>query len=106
MLTEKDKQALIKLPNDMLATFRARVMLTDMPESILRFYEENADQINGDVIVVRTKDQEGYAAYIRSTSPKVLFVFGDEYWVGDYFSGVCDRIALPAALLKRAKRSS
>jgi len=106
MLTEKDKQALIKLPNDMLATFRARVMLTEMPESILRFYEENASQINGDVVVVRSKAQESNAAYLRNNSPKVLFVFGHEYWVDRYFSSVCDRVNLPGPLLKRAKRAS
>lgn len=102
MLTEKDEQTLINKPNKLLADYHARVMVKEVPEAILSFYESNADKINGEVIIVRSKDDEPQAARARNALDKVLFVFGDKYWLDSYFSGVCQNIPLSNALINRA----
>lgn len=101
MLNKKDKEKLVKLPNELLSGYHARVMIKNAPERILKFYESNV-KINADVVIVRSKDDEAEAAKKRNYSDKVLFVFGEEYWLTSYFSGVCQNIPLPKALLKRA----
>jgi len=105
MLTSKDENTLINKPNKLLADYHARVMIEEVPEIILSFYENNADKINGEVVVVRTKDDEAKAAIARNQKDKVLFVFGDQYWVTSYFSGVSEKIKLSNALIKRALAS-
>ncbi|MEH6454860.1 MAG: hypothetical protein V7749_00930 [Cocleimonas sp.] len=102
MLSQKDQTILINKPNKLLADYNARLMICEVPESILSFYEKNADKINGEVIVVRSKDDESTAARARNTCDKVLFVFGDRYWLTSYFSGVCRKIPLTKALIKRS----
>jgi hypothetical protein len=106
MFNAKDTASLIKKPNTLLADYHARIMLEEMPEHILTFYEQNADKINGSVIVVRSKEDEPKAAYARNTGDKVLFVFGDQYWMTSYFSGVCKKFDMSAALIKRTSKAS
>lgn len=77
-------------------------MLLEVPDSILSFYENNADKINGKVIIVKSKDDESTAAHARNTAEKVFFVFSDKYWVTSYFSGVCEKVNLSKALINRA----
>lgn len=103
MLTVKDVSTLIKMPNTLLAGYHARVMVIDATEALCDFYEQNEDAITGTVVVVRSKADESKAAHARNTLSKVLFIFSADYWVPDYFSGVCARIHLPKALLKRAR---
>jgi len=103
--TDKDTNRLINKPNLLLADYHARVMLIEMPDSILSFYENNADKINGTVIIVRTKEDEPAAAYARNTEDKILFVFSDKYWVTSYFSGVCHKVNLSQALINRALKN-
>ena len=104
MMTKKDEAALINKPNKLLADCHARVMVQEVPESICTFYENNADKINGKVVIVRSKDDESTAAIVRNTCEKVLFVFSDQYWLTSYFSGVCQNIPLSDALINRAIR--
>ncbi|MGL5472654.1 MAG: hypothetical protein ACRDCT_31475 [Shewanella sp.] len=98
---EKDAKKLITVVNTLLADYHARVAIYEMPSSILMFFEENAEQVNGDVVIVRDKNDEGWAALKRNECPKVLFVFSEDYCVPSYFSGVCKQIVLPKALIKR-----
>lgn len=103
--TEKDIKNLIKKPNSFLAQFHcARVMLEEAPNTILSFYENNRDKIDGDLIIVRTKEDESKAAHARNTSDKVFFVFSDKYYVSSYFSSVCARFTLSNALINRATK--
>lgn len=102
MLNAKDELLLIKKVNGFLADYHARVMITSAPEGVCSFYENNKDKINGEVVIVRSKDDEAIAAAARNRCEKVLFVFGDQYWVTSYFSGVCHNIPLSNALYKRA----
>lgn len=102
MLNEKDKTALLKKANKLLADYHARIMVQEVPEAICSFYEQNADKVNGEVVVVRSKDDEPAAARARNTCEKVLFVFRDTYWITSYFSGVCHDIPLSKALIRRA----
>ncbi len=100
--TDKDVITLINKPNTLLADYHARIMLEEMPDSILDFYQKNKDKINGQVIIVRNKDDEPKAAHARNTEEKVLFVFSDKYWMNSYFSGVCEKVKLSQALINRA----
>lgn len=106
MLTEKDKRDLINLPNKALQKFGSlmstRCRIQDVPESIISFYEENREKINGDVVVVRNNDDEGYAAQIRNSGRSALFIFSEEHYVTSYFSGTTDLIKFSKALCKRA----
>jgi len=102
MLTLKDKASLISKPNSLLSNSHDRVMITNTPESILSFYEVNANKIGGKVIVVRTKKDEPAAAAARNSGEKTLFVFGEKYFVTSYFSGTCQNIPLSNALTTRA----
>lgn len=102
MLNDKDKKVLINKPNQLLSDFYARVMVSEVSESILSFYEANKDKINGEVVIVRSKLDESNAANARNTFDKVLFVFSDEYWLTSYFSGVCQNIPLSKALIRRS----
>ncbi|AEH16255.1 hypothetical protein L5M38_22190 [Shewanella sp. SM101] len=102
MLTEKDEATLINQPNALLADYHARVMIRDASDAICSFYEVNANKINGEVVVVRSKDDESKAANARNTCDKVLFVFSDQYWLTSYFSGVSQNIPLSKSLIKRA----
>jgi hypothetical protein len=101
-LNEKDQTTLINKPNKLLKDYHARVFVQEVPESILAFYELNSDKIEGEVVIVRSKDDEANAARVRNTADKVLFVFGDHYWVTSYFSGTCEKITFSNALLTRA----
>lgn len=101
IIQETDRQLLIKRPNDLLAKYHSRVYIEDVPETILAFYEQNANEIQGEVLIVRSKNDEGFAAFRRNNADKALFLFGREYWVDSYFSGTCQRILLPKALLSR-----
>lgn len=103
MLNEKDVKMLVEKPNRLLADYHARVMIKEVPEAICAFYEKNASQITGKVVVVRNKSDEHLAARARNTCDKVLFVFSDEYWLSSYFSGVCQNIPLSNALISRAR---
>jgi len=102
MLTDKDHATLIAKPNKLLADFHARVMIKDAPESLCAFYEQHSCDIAGEVVIVRTKADESRAAHARNTLDKVLFVFHNTYWLTSYFSGVCQNIPIPQALIKRA----
>ncbi|GHG07249.1 hypothetical protein [Thalassotalea marina] len=102
MLTEKDKSSLLNKANKLLADYHARVMYKEMPTAIVNFLEQNKDKINGEVVVVRCKNDEPAAAIARNTKDKVLFVFADSYWLTSYFSGVCQNIPVSNAMLKRA----
>lgn len=102
MLNDKDEKMLISKPNELLADYHARVMVVEVPDGILSFYEKNQDKINGKVIIVRSKSDEAKAAHARNTLDKVFFVFSDKYWLTSYFSGVCHKISLSNALIKRA----
>lgn len=101
IIQETDRQLLIKRPNDLLAKYHARVYIEDVPEKILEFYEANAAQIQGEVLIVRSKQDEGFAAFRRNCANKALFLFGRQYWVDSYFSDTCQRILLPKPLLSR-----
>jgi len=100
--TDKDVTTLLNKPNSLLADYHARVMLEEMPDSILDFYENNQGNINGKVVIVRDKSDESKAAHARNTAEKVLFVFSDKYWMNSYFSGVCQKVKLSKALINRA----
>lgn len=100
-VNEKDAKKLITVVNTLLADYHARVAIYEMPSSILMFFEANAEQVNGDVVIVRDSNDEGWAAKKRNECPKVLFVFSEDYCVPSYFSGVCKQIVLPKALIKR-----
>ena len=100
-IAPKDIKKLIDIPNQLLGDYHARVALYDMPDSILDFFEQNKAQINGEVVIVRSKEDEGFAANKRNSCNKVLFVFSVNYWVTSYFSGVCEKITFPKALIKR-----
>lgn len=100
-INDADQQTLINRPNDLLAKHHARVYIENVPESILAFYEDNAEKITGEVLVVRSKKNEGFAAFRRDNASKALFLFGSDYWVGSYFSGSCQKIVLPKDLLAR-----
>lgn len=102
MLSDKDHATLIAKPNKLLADFYARVMIKDAPESLCVFYEQHSRDIDGKVVIVRSKADESYAAHARNTEDKVLFVFHDSYWLTSYFSGVCQNIPIPQALIKRS----
>lgn len=102
-LTDKDLKVLINKPNntiDGLAIARAR--LENMPEALLKWYEDNQSLINADVVVVRNKEDESKAAFARNSGKNILFVFGDNYYVPSYFSGTSKHITFSKALLKRA----
>jgi len=102
MLSAKDEATLINKPNNLLGNSHDRAMSTEVPESILSFYENNAHKINAKVVVVRTKKDEPTAALARNSGDKVLFLFGDKYWVTNYFSSTCQNILIPCALIKRS----
>lgn len=102
-LTDKDLKVLINKPNntiDGLAIARAR--LENMPETMLKWYENNQSLINADVVVVRSKEDESKAACARNSGKNILFVFGDNYYVPSYFSDTSELITFSKALLKRA----
>lgn len=92
-ITEKDQKQLINTPNKALADNNvARVYIDAVPEAILKFYEANADKINGEVVVVRSNADAGFAANRRNNAPKILFLFGKEYWPDAYFTGVANKL--------------
>jgi hypothetical protein len=100
-ISEKDRALLLSKVNKLLADYHARIMIDEAPEALLSFYEDNQHLINGEVVIVRTKENEPDAAHKRNTCDKVLFVFSDSYWVTSYFSGVCNKVNLPQALINR-----
>ena len=103
-VSENDEQALIDAANELLADMMcARVLLSAMPEAILRFYEQNAAKIAGEVLTVRGfENGEGYASYRRSVTSKGLFVFSDNYiFVPDVFTSCCKSFELPKDLVQR-----
>lgn len=104
-LNSKDERSLILKANNLLNDYHARIMIEDASEQIISFYEDHQHAIDGDVVVVRTKDDETAASQKRNNCDKVLFVFGDSYWLTSYFSGVCARLDLPKALIKRANKA-
>lgn len=58
-MIEKDAKKLITVVNTLLADYHARVAIYEMPSSILMFFEANAEQVNGDVVIVRDTNDEG-----------------------------------------------
>lgn len=99
-ITEKDQKQLINTPNKALADNHvARVYVNSVPEAILKFYEDNADKINGEVVVVRSHADAGYAAHCRNNAPKILFLFGKEYWPDAYFTGTANKLAFSKRLM-------
>jgi hypothetical protein len=102
MLLEKDKATLIKKPNSLLNATCTRVMIEDATDSIINFYENNAQDIEGQVIIVRTNQDAALAAAVRNSGNKVLFVFSDKFSVTSYFSGTCQRVPLTKALITRS----
>ncbi len=92
-ITLRDQKLLFDTPNKALSDNNvARVYIDSVPEAILRFYEENADKITGEVVVVRTKADAGYAANRRNNASKVLFLFGQDYWPDSYFTGTANKL--------------
>ena len=100
-LSEKDITKLINLPNKLLADYHARIALYEVPHSMLAFYKKHEDRINGDVVIVNDKNDDSYAASMRNSSQKAFFIFSDKYTVSSYFSGVCQKVNLPQALIQR-----
>lgn len=102
-ISDKDIETLIRLPNELLGDYHARIILIDAPESLLSFYEKNQSKINGKVVIVRNKDDEATAAQARNNSDKVLFVFSHEFlFVDSYFSGVSKSFSFSKTLIKRS----
>ncbi|PKG68644.1 hypothetical protein FQP81_18380 [Pseudoalteromonas distincta] len=99
---KKDSDKLLKLVNLPLADYHARIAIYNLSENLLNFYSSNASSINAKkVVVVRNSDDFSYAAHVRNTCDKVLFLFGENYHVDSYLSDVCFRVELPKALIKR-----
>ncbi|WP_205967888.1 hypothetical protein [Paraglaciecola sp. 20A4] len=105
-ISEKDKTILLSKVNAFLSDYHARVMIEDAPEKLISFYENNAALIKGELVIVRTKADEGHAAHMRNTCDKCLFLFGEQYWAQSYFTGVCAGIRLPQALVNRVRKSN
>ena len=105
MITEKDKNTLINKINTPLSSLaHARVLIKNASPALCQFYENNAEKINAEVIVIRGESDESLAAKLRNSTNQVLFIFSEKYWVvPDYFAGVSKAIELPKALLKRLK---
>jgi hypothetical protein len=91
-ITDKDHNKLINLVNN---SFNR---LGVAREGLLNFYEDNKSKINAEVLIVRSKDDEGYAAYKRNHAERALFVFSIEYWLISYFSGTCKRLEVPKSI--------
>ncbi|MFT5715930.1 MAG: hypothetical protein ACI9T7_000103 [Oleiphilaceae bacterium] len=102
MLLDKDHALLISKPNHLLKNNDSRVMIEDASDAILTFYENNMTKINGQVVIVRSKEDEALAASIRNSADKALFVFSDKYTVTSYFSGTCQRVPFTKALIARS----
>jgi hypothetical protein len=102
MLSDKDHELLISKPNQLLKNNDSRVMIEDASDAILKFYEDNMAKIDGQVVIVRSKEDESLAASIRNSADKALFVFSDKYSVTSYFSGTCQRVPLTKALITRS----
>ncbi|WP_318515571.1 hypothetical protein [Photobacterium leiognathi] len=107
MLTERDHKTLINKPNKTINGLSiARARIVDAPESILKFYEQNADQVSAQVVIVRSSADEANAAIARNSGKNTLFVFSDTYHVTSYFSGTTELITLSKAMLKRANAAA
>lgn len=103
-ITDKDRKTLLSLPNRLLADYHARILLENVSEPILTFYENNKDEINGLVVIVRNQYDLGAASHARNTCDKVLFVFSDNQFAESYFSGVSKKFTLSNALIKRSTK--
>jgi len=102
----KDKDKLINTPNRALNPMCVRVLLSDMPEEVLKFYEENAQLVDAKVVIVRSERDEGHAANVRNSPGRIFFIFSDDYLqVPIYYRGVSKEISLPAALVSRVRKS-
>ena len=100
-INAKDTAKLINIPNQLLSDYHARIALYDMPDAVLSFFEENENKINGQVVIVRSKNDEANAAHHRNTSDKVFFVFSDKFYASSYFTGTSAKVTFPKALIKR-----
>jgi len=106
MFSTKDSNSLITKVTSKLYQYHARVYIEEAPNCILDFYDKNKHLINGEVIVLRSKEDESRAAYARNRSDKVLFVFSDTFLhVPSYFSGTSEKINIPQALINRFNKS-
>lgn len=100
-ITATDKAKLIRIPNALLNDYHARIGLYDMPDPVLDFFVENENEINGKVVIVRSKDDEANAAHHRNTCDKVFFIFSSKFYATSYFTGTSQKVTFPKALIKR-----
>ena len=100
-ISKKDHTKLINAANHLLSDYHARIALYKAPESILQFYERHQNEVKGDVVLVRNRDDVSHAAKMRNHGEKVFFIFSDLFRVDSYFSGVCHQVNLPQALINR-----
>lgn len=102
MLNEKDTNTLTRKVNNALDDYHARVIIKDAPEAICKHFEDNTSDIIGNVVVVRSRDDEAAAAIARNNGSKVLFVFLETHQPTSYFSGTSHNIHLSNALIGRS----
>jgi hypothetical protein len=97
----KDVKKLIDTPNNLFNQDFTRVAIYDMPESVMAFYEQHKSSVSGEVVVVRSRDDESIAAAKRNHGENILFVFSSTYKPSSYFTSVCKEYVVPYALVKR-----
>lgn len=114
-LTDKDHAKLIATVNKRLdswgnpkETGYTRIYIKKATAGLLEFFEHNQAEINAQVVLVERTEDEAPAASARNSNgfrQHTLFVFSADYYVSTYFSGTCDLIELPAALIKRVNNA-
>jgi hypothetical protein len=98
---KKDLDKLIRLPNALFADGFARVLIKDMPDSVLELFEANKDSIDANVIILKSEDDKPLAASYRNSGKNVLFVFSAKYRATSYFTSVSKEYTMPYAMVKR-----
>jgi hypothetical protein len=83
-----------------------RAMIKGVPDSVLTFFEQNATELPGKVVILRGKEDESHAVRVRSSEDKVLFVFGDKCRIISSFSSVCAEIRLSNTLIDRVSKQT
>ena len=113
-LTDKDHKKLIATVNKRLDSWGdpeeigyTRTYIKDATPGLLDFFDRNQAEINAQVVLVERSEDEAAAAAARNSngfSQHTLFLFSMDYYVSTYFSGTCDLITLPDALIKRVNK--
>lgn len=105
MLTKRDKKKLIDKVNFLFEKGCIRVLVQRAPDGVLMFYENNAESINAEVVIIRSLIDESEANRLIKEDRKMLMVFCHKHYAARPFTDISQQVKLPKALLRNAEKN-